>query len=207
MTSNTWAMTFSQPVSIGHAGRYPYIGQSPYYKGGYFFEGASYNNGNVIRTDGKTTEYGKGIARWGNGKQSLYCQYAGHNQAKKEGLWFGGSNNYLLKDDSWREIFKIESDEGLALYPLYYRYNYNYDLDVIGCRKDGIWIKYIDMQSIVKKYFGDKQSYNVTIGKHKAGDSHLNPHIRCENSTVIVPYFVCLFDPVRIVEEGEFRFK
>ena len=207
LSGSCLAMTFSQPIPIGHAGRYEYIGQSPEYKGGYFFEGTTYNNGNVLRKDGVFTEYGKGIAMWGSGKQSLYCKYAGRRQSKNEGLWFGGKNNYLVEDKFWRELFRIETDEGLVVYPLYFRYNLNYELDVLGCRKDGSWVKFIDIKSIVKQYFGQKNSNYVLIGTYGEKDSHLNPHITCVDSMIKVPYCVYALDPMRIVEKGEFRFK
>ena len=207
-------MQFSQPVYIGHAGRYPFIGQSPYYKGGVFFEGVSYNNGNILKRgeDAKNTEYGTGLARWGDGKDALYCKYECSNwydnsvvsHFTEQKLSFGGKNQYILSETSWRDISKIETNQGITLYALYFRYKSSTILDIIGYRQDGSWVKYISMDSIATKYF-NKEDARMLIYGGKSWADGITESIKCHKDTIIVPYHHTISNKNQ--ESGEFRFK
>ena len=206
--ANTAPMKFSQPVYIGQAGSKAFVGQDPRFKGGYFIEGASYNNGNLI-VHGKDREYktyDKGLARWGDGKDALYCEYKAARKEDGGGLKFGGKKNFVIFDESRRDIFKIETNKGITLYPLYYRYKWWTSLDIIGCREDGTWVKYIDMDSIIEQYFGKKPlNVNVILGNEEWKD-FLN-EISCKEDTIKVNYHVFSYNPYHKIESGEFRFK
>lgn len=205
-SANCSAMTFSQPQKIGHAGSYPFIGQSPYYKGGYFFEGTSYNEGSILRImdDPQTgSEYGAGLARWGEGKNALYCKYDS-SLTGDDGLKFGGRNNFLASDRSWRDIFRIDTDKGITLYPLYFRYKQFTELTILGCRQDGTWVKYIDMDAVAEKYFGEKPM-DLVYGSEDWGN--LSGCVICKGDTIIVPYHIYIYTPYRKIKSGEFRFK
>ena len=200
LSENASAITFSQPVKIGYAGIHDYQRV-----GGYYIEGATYNDGNVIHNGDKKT-YGKGIARWGEGKDALYCEYEYKNQGG--GLKFGGKNDYLLNESLKREISKIDTDEGMTLYLLYYKYKQFTNLDVLGCRKDGSWVKYIDMDSIVEKYFGkNPRNIDVVCGTEGWENKDINNYITCKNNMIVISYHVFANNPRRKIESGEFRFK
>ena len=218
ISSTGFAMSFSQPIHLGHAGGYPYIGQSPYYKGGVFFEGTTYNDGKILQKAKDTkssSEYDTGLARWGNGKDALYCKYKSYDwynsknsavssRYTKHQLNFGGKEQYLLSENQWREISKIETDEGITIYVLYFRYNQFTSLDILGCRKDGTWVKYIDMGRIIEKYFG-KHKMDVVVGDE---ESLVNVNVTCINDTIEIPYYTVSYSlSYRVTQKGAFRFK
>lgn len=209
IASNCFAMTFYQPVKIGFAGVPPYFGQNPKYMGGYFFEGTSYNDGNILRkaeNPKESSEYGAGLARWGDGKDALYCKYQAGRNEKNHYLKFGGKDSYLVSDSTRRDISKIETDEGITLYVLYYRYNWYTDLSILGCLKDGTWVKYIDTSGeFQKKYFGDYSNgiHWIIYGSEKV-DSNPSSYIICKGDTIIIPYNVHSNSGK---SSGEFRFK
>ena len=201
-------MIFSQPKYIGHAGRYPYVMQNPYYKGGYFFEGTSSNNGNILRMgkDGQDTEYIEGLASWGTGKNALYCKFKAfpHNERKDDdGLNFGGKDIFILYEREWRDIFKIDNNKDIALYLLYYYHPKKGCLiNIIGCRKDGIWINYIDTDQIGNKFFN-----NLPVGSRSpiGSDNEIGLITYCTEDTIIMPYTLSVYSEE--IEKGEFRFK
>ena len=213
LSGNVSAMTFSQPVKIGYAGSKPFVAQSSHFKGGYFIEGANYNSGNRV-IHGKNASnyetYQEGLARWGEGKNALYCKYDTNTPADSRGfvygMKFGGKDMYIFSEDSWREISKIETDEGITLYPLYFRYKRFTKLDILGCRKDGTWVKYIDMESVIEKYYGKNPRNVDVIGGAETWERSDN-YIVCQGDTIIVPYHVFAYNPYRKIESGEFRFK
>ena len=181
-------------------------------------EGASYNSGNLVthENNSRYETYLKGLARWGEGKDALYCYYdtslsydaSAKNGFINDGLRFGGKDNYVFSSSRWRTISKIETDEGITLYALYYRYKYYAELAILGCLKNGSFVKYIDINvDFSKKYFGNNFG-EVNYGPedwNKSGD--ISTYIRCQGDTIIVPYFVVGYNPHRTVETGEFRFK
>ena len=204
-------MQFSQPVKIGYAGGKPYMGLSEHspFKGGYFIEGASYNDGNrIIHGKGGNYEtYGKGIARWGEGKDALYCKYNVDSPEDSRGLpydnlKFGGKDNYVVNEILWSSIYKIETNSGITLYILYHTYKFNIRFYIIGCRQDGKWVKYIDSQSILDKYFG-KNLYDW--GK-ESGHYNFEDVISCKENVIIAPYYRNN-GTNGISRLGEFRFK
>lgn len=190
ITTNCSAMTFSQPVEIGQAGC---PDQAPY--AGVVIKGASANNGNYWTKDdpnprkGNMKTYGKGIARWGNGLDALYCRY----NYETRSIEYGGQNNYIVNlGSSMRYISKIQTDEGTTLYSLFYGFHYS-DVVIIGKRKDGKWVKYIDTSIIDEQYFGKNLFYMDRPNYKK---------IIAEGDTIILKYKI-----FKTKSEGEFRFK
>lgn len=190
LTSNCLAMTFSQPVKIGKAGC---PDQAPY--PGVVIEGATFNDGSYYTKNGykPTSEsrktFYKGTACWGNGSDALYCRYDYENRT----FYYGGKNNYIVSIGSaMRIIHKVDTDEGITLYALHYWFHYNHYV-IIGRRKDGTWVKYIDTQNINEKYFG-KNLYYADAPSYK--------ELSCRDNTIIFPYEV-----FNSKEKGELRFK
>lgn len=147
-SGNCFAMQFSQPIEIGIAG-YQQAGG-----GGVMIKGATYNNGNYYKRFTKNNKkgYEKGVARYGNGEDALYVHY---NFGKND-LRFGGKdiNNTIVNDYLIIQMYKINSDEQITLYPLYNTYGPELNYIIIGRRADGKFVKYIDTNEITKRYFG-----------------------------------------------------
>ena len=204
ISSNCFAMTFSQPVEIGEIG----IGvQSPY--GGIYIKGASFNNGKYYtkwREDGKN--YDNGMACFGNDTDSLYFHYnydlipwANKKTNYVESSRFGDkdkSNTVYVPIGAYGNILKIKTNERITFYSIRFEYCVTH-LTIIGKRKDGKWIKYIDSKNISKNYFGGKDSY-----KEDGGIMYKQPI--CQNDEIIVQYYRWHWKGTS-VPEGEFRFK
>ena len=146
-SGNCFAMQFSQPIEIGEAGIMQAGG------GGVYIDGANYNSGKFYTKYRKdnTRGYEKGIARFGNGKDALYLHYSYRGYLK-----FGGQdiNNTIEDNILISTIYKIKSNEGITLYPIYKTYGPEFDYSIIGRRADGKFVKYIDTREITKRYFG-----------------------------------------------------
>ena len=200
----TAPMIFSQPIKIGHAGHYKDTDE-----GGFIFKGTSYNDGDII--SGSDNKYGKGLARWGNGKDALYCEYDYYlNSNRDDRLKFGGKNNFLVKEMTGRDILKIESNEGLTIYVLYRQFMYFAYLDIIGCRPDGTWVKYINFKQLEKQFFEElskKYMIDLAYGNHgnKLEYYYDGNFIYTKNDTIIVLY--SLWKGWDRLQKGEFRFK
>ena len=196
-------MRFSQPVKIGHAGHYKDTDS-----GGFFFEGTSYNNGDII--SGSKT-YGKGLARWGKDKDSLYCEYDSYlSSTRNDRLKFGGKNNFVVQETTGRDILKIESNKGITIYVLYRQFMYFAYLDIIGCRQDGTWVKYVDFKQLEKQFFEDlskKYMIDLAYGNHgnKLEYYYNGNFVSTKGDTVIVIY--SLWKGWERLQKGEFRFK
>lgn len=199
------AMNFSQPVKVGHAGHYQDIDS-----GGFFFEGTSQNNGDVI-ISGNKNSYGRGLASWGGGKDALYCEYDSYlSSDKNDRLKFGGKNNFVTEDGTGRDILKIESDKGITLYVLYRQFMYFSFLDIIGCRQDGTWVRYINFGDMEKRFFeGFSKKYMVNLAYGNHGDKleyyYKGNFVYTKGDTVIVLY--SLWKGWDRLQKGEFRFK
>ena len=197
ISSNCFAMTFSQPIKMGHIGTGI---QSPYL--GLFVEGASENDGHLVtkkysRKDGIydpsniAPHYDSGVARFGDGIEALYCRYS-YDPYKIE---FGGKNQYIINyPEAYVDIFKITSDEGLVLYALIYGYKYS-SFIIIGRQKDGTWFKYVDSSNIEKQYYAGSRGYWEK--------PHYLNNITCRNNLVIIPFNWLGKENIN----GEFRFK
>ena len=207
-------MNFSQPFYIGHAGGRPYAAQNPRFKGGYFIENATYNDGNVIMDDAKDDRnktYGKGLARWGDGSDAIWCKYDVNTPPDSKrfvyGLSFGGKDNYILSESGWRDIYKIETLGDMTFYLLKHRYKWFVKIDVLGCSKDGTWAKYIDLRDVEEQYFGKSADRGTEIiwtsEEWKSGLEGVS----CEGDTITIQYHVFAFKPSHHkIEDGEFHF-
>ena len=198
VAQSAFAMTFQQPVKIGKIG-FPV--QAPYH--GYIVEGATQNDGkayqeNYKRRNGESlTTYTQGVARFGD----LYCKYEfGKNFS--ESMSFGGKNDFvLMQNGTFKEIFSIGNDAGIKFYAIYHIYCVT-DLKILGTRKDGKWVVYIDSKKISDKYFGGKDSYKLDGGV-------LYEVPTCAGDTLIVQYRRWHWSTNGGISEpeGEFRFK
>lgn len=153
ISSNCFAITFSQPVKIG-AIVYANMG-------GFVFKQVSHNDGTLRNDRGSIQRkaYDHGVARFSEGSDALYLHYTAYKNANERGFSkFGASDidNTINVNIMIPEIFKITSNEGITLYAI----NDSYDLPeeftytLIGRRKDGKWVKYFDTNDITAKYFG-----------------------------------------------------
>lgn len=166
--------------------------------GGISVENASSNNGDYFNkypyNKGNNLTYGKGIARFGNGEDALYLHYdmyATPNYTTN----LGGKNinNTISMRIFCDVVYKVTSDEGITLYPIRFIYSSDSIYNIIGRRKDGVWVKYIDADKISKTYFGKDASSIGVIG---------DPLI-CQGDTLILKYRKRRSRNA----EGEFRFK
>lgn len=196
IASNCFAMTFYQPIEIGEFG---YGVQSPI--GGYSIKGATSNNGNYYTKNKKdnTRTYGKGMAIFGEGNDSISIHYDFDNL---RGIKCGDkniSNSVLISTGPFGNILQIKNDSEITFYYMSFGYKYSH-FYIIGKRKDGRWIKYIDSSEIEKKYSTKASFYGPQYPPLK-GTKNLK-NIYCQNDTIIVPY-----GDHGDVKLGEFRFK
>ena len=91
-------------------------------------------------------------------------------------------------------IIRIRTDEGITFYAIDFGYKYG-AFYIIGKRKDGKWIKYIDSHVINEKYFGKHLYY-------ADAPMYCDEPIYCQGDTIIVPYKI-----IKNNARGEFRFK
>ena len=191
LSENVSAMTFSQPEEIGWIGHYF---QSPWE--GLPISGESYNSGKPHKeNDGTSAKtYEVGIARFGNGDDALYCSY----DYKDDYIKFGGKDNYVLSTGKgFKEIYKIDSDEGLTVYILdTLRFG---GFDIIGRQRNGKWLYYIDSKVMTDKYFNGKFAY-IAIGGVLYGK------VKVKADTIIIPYWYQLDGGIEQYN-GELRFK
>lgn len=121
-SGNCFAMQFSQPVEIGRISTV---------RGGVTIVNATYNDGNYWREFDKnnTKSYEKGIAGFGTGNDMIYVHY---NLYK--GFLFGGKdiNNTIEDDFPCYEIYKINTNENIVIYPLVKIYGPEFDYLIIG---------------------------------------------------------------------------
>lgn len=194
-TSSCFAMTFSQPVKIGEIG-FPV--QAPYH--GFIVEGATQNKGYAYKENHKRngkplTTYVKGTAHFGD----LYCKYDFEAEKISESIFFGGKNDFVLKQDgSYKKIFSIGNVLGIKLYAIYHDYCVT-DLKIIGTRQDGKWVVYVDSKKISNKYFEGKDAY-----KEDGGVLYDQPI--CRDDSIVVVYRRWYWKGTSEAE-GEFRFK
>lgn len=179
LISNTaLAMQFSQPVQIGQIG-FPV--QAPY--NGFIITGATDNTGTPhieeghFLNDGTPLKtYAKGVASW----DKLFCDYDFETDDFLHSLQFGGRGNYvLISDMSFKDIFKIDSDENLTLYVFYHNYCTTH-LNIIGL-KGGAWQNYIDSRKISETYFDGNDGY-------KLDGSVIYDKPTCDGDKIIIPY-------------------
>ena len=203
VAQSAFAMTFSQPVKVG---RIACISG-----GGFFFENASANNGTLSKY-GRGKAYDTGVARFGEGKDSLYFHYRyGDWQKKISWIMLFGSedkDNTVSVDILATEILKITGNN-LTFYLISDGYDLaeNNILTLIGKKSDGTWVKYFDTLSIGKKYFGSGNNKGI---RTQWGLSFYKPETK--GDTIIIHYIrnkdggqIQLRHDVD--EHGEFRFK
>ena len=143
-SGNCFAMQFSQPVEIGRISTV---------RGGVTIVNATYNDGNYWREFDKnnTKSYEKGMAGFGTGNDMIYVHYDLY-----EGFYFGGKDKNNTIEDSFQsyDIYKVNTNENIVIYPLVKIYGPEFDYLIIGRRADGRFVKYIDTREITKRYFG-----------------------------------------------------
>lgn len=217
MSPNCFAMTFSQPLKTGFSIITTQVG------GGMIIENATQNNGDFYKKEykGKITifdgkngkpHYGKGVARWGNEKDALFVHY--NYYSKHDKVHFGGQdikNTVPISSVVFgEEIFKIDTDEGITFYMIHTSYDLPDETwwTLIGRRKDDVWVKYFDSDSVTKKYFGE--SARAGRANVWSGQSICCDDFRVNGNTIIIEYsrfHKNLGQRGKLVKEGAFRFK
>ena len=200
ISNSAAAMNFSQPVEIGTVG-FPV--QAPYH--GFIIYGATSNTGTPYNeTDftykGKPLQtYTKGVATFGGGNDALFCEYDFNTTDFNNAMKFGGKNEYVLsRSGTDKDISKIETDSEFTFYVVYHNYCVSH-LNIIGKKKGGQWMNYIDSKNISKIYFDGKDSY-----KENGGVIYKKPI--SEGDTIIIPYYRWHWQGDSEIE-GEIRLK
>ena len=178
ISNSALAMQFTQPVQIGQIG-FPV--QAPY--SGVIITGTTENTGTPHTEEGHFLNdgtplktYAKGVASW----DKLFCDYDFKSDDFLHSLQFGGKNNYVLSSDmSFKDIFKIDSDENLTLYVFYHNYCTTH-LNIIGLN-GGAWQNYIDSKNISETYFDGNDGY-------KMDGSIIYDKPTCEFDRIVIPY-------------------
>ncbi|MBR1420747.1 MAG: hypothetical protein IJ575_06825 [Selenomonadaceae bacterium] len=194
LSTVTNAMQFSQPEKLGAI-----TSAFQIHLEGVFIHGATSNDGILsARSSESTKSYTKGIARWNDGDDALYCHY------DSAVALFGSkdvSNTVPVNIETYTvnppgEIFRINSDGGIAVYSIRF-YHRTSHLTIFGRQVDGKWVKYVDSIELSKKYFGGRDSYTDIEGL-------VYQNVSVDGDTIVVPYFIRT-NPDKNV--GEFRFK
>lgn len=197
ISANCFAMNFSQPVEIGWIG----ISQARGTAGGFCFKNETSNSGDYYTVYEKNNKnsYGKGIARFGSGRDSLYVYYDAYKN-NKHVTNIGGDNlkNTIQVNvlNSW--IYKITSDRGIIIYAIREWYGTESDWTILGRLENGNFVKYIDTTKITEKYIGLKNG-NVSPVEYKM--------IKSQEDTIIINYSGHDRKTGRKFDVGEFRFK
>ena len=158
-SGNCLAMQFFQPEEIGLTGNVQ-VNRVGIKIDGATYNTGSYYTGNKVLKDRNTEGYEKGVAQYGKNENALYLHYNMHTGL----LNFGGKNiaNTIENRYPITYIYRINSDEGITLYPLYNTYGPELNYIIIGRRDDGKFVKYIDTNEITKRYFGlEEKSYLI----------------------------------------------
>ena len=150
LASSALAMTFSQPEKIGEVG---FPAQAPYH--GFIVKGESYNTGTPYIEDaaysqdgGPLKSYVSGIACFGTGADALYCAYDFNSSDTAHAIRFGGENKYVVSiDGRYKDIFKINNSDNIALYAIYHNYCVS-QLNIVGRQPNGKWVSYINSKDI-----------------------------------------------------------
>ena len=187
-------MQFSQPVELGSL-----ILDFGVY-GGYIIKNATYNDGNYYRKYRKdnTSTYGKGLAQFGKGKDSLYIHYDVEHYLKVGSKTT--DNVVQISTEGGGTISQVNTNSGIIFYPIWHGI-VSSDCIIIGKRADGKFIKYIDTSEITKRYFGTNSKLRVFYG-----DASFI------KNQIIIPYtsqYLIQHLPMSKFEtkKGEFRFK
>ena len=193
MVGNCYAMQFSQPQEIGWFG----IAQAGSGGGGFVIKNASQNSRNYFtkyRKDNRQS-YEKGVAKFGNGVDSLYVHYNVNNSQNP--IQVGGAEkaNTIPGFSLTEKVLKVSTDEGITIYALIFEYGPESDFTIIGRQKDGKFVKYIDTVDITTKYFGwNKQGASPIVYNN----------LQTAGNTLVLSYARGGFPRNTI---GEFRFK
>lgn len=189
LSGNALAMTFSEPLEIGCIGMSQKVG-------GFTCKNESANNGDYYTKYNKnnTHSFGKGVARFGNGADALYVHYNVYQNRGEVKL--GGENiaNTVSLNILNEWIYRIKSDDGITLYAIRFWYGPDSDWRIIGRKKDGTFVKYIDTMDITEKYFG-MSTYGASPVRYDIPV--------CQNDTMIIHYM----GQKSREYLGEFRFK
>ena len=201
LSSNCFAMIFSQPINTGGSIMFMQAG------GGMRITNATYNDGDFYRNN--RNMYGKGMARFGNGEDALYVHYNAYNISNDDKVYFGGKDmRNTVPIESFvfgEEIFKITTNESITFYMIHTSYDLPDETwwTLIGRRKDGVWVKYFESAEIEKKYFSSH-------GNVWEGQSICCDNFRVNGDTIIIEYsryHKNLGKHGNLIKEGEFRFK
>lgn len=180
------AIEFSQPVKLGTF-EWNQVGH------GFMIEGATYNHGDkYTKIRGKASKgFGKGMAQFGQGKDAIYISY---DVYQKEPVAYMGNRNMSSFVDfgSVRKvIYCVDSDSDLVVYPLSVVHSF-FDFELVGKRRDGTFVKFVDSNDISEAYFRRKYGCDYSLNT-----------MRVEGDTIVVPYS-CQFGNL---EKGEFHFQ
>ena len=190
MITTGFAMTFQQPLKIGES-----ISVVP--DAAFNFKNATSNDGERHKLSPKAG-YGKGMVCFGNGNDAIYFHYNSYlkypDNMKNSCRWGSKdiSNTVQLNVlEATANIYQIKNDAGILLYQISIETGASGYVDIIGTRKDGTWVKYIDSKDIIKRYFGSTGGISP----------YAMFNISVQSNIIIIPYIH------NGNKEGEFRFK
>lgn len=111
---------------------------------------------------------------FGEGEDALYVHVKTEertnkfgNKIKFIGFNVGGNNinnTFQIGSDPQNvKIFKTVTKEGVSLYILNSTYDITCDYTILGRKKDGTFIKYIDTKDITQNYFGNQKTGGIIV--------------------------------------------
>lgn len=192
-SGTVFAMQFYPMEEIGRIG----VSQRT---GGIRVDNSIYNSGEYFNKYDKnnTTSYDKGFAKFGKGDDALYIYYnAYQKEPSRMRIGTEDGDNTIIMDMHWDTLFRVKASNGKVFYCINFAYGPDSQWCIVGCHRNGKFVKYIDTEKISKRYFG------VTTTKMGMPFVIYNK-LRLDRDTIVIEYTSAHRNEGM---KGEFRFK
>ena len=141
--------------------------------------------------------YKKGIVRFGDEGDALFCQYDISREENRV-LKFGGKSEVVSESDgTYKTIFRLRNDAGAVFYFIFQNLN-KPGVRVIGRQKNGAWEIYLDTDNLNQVVYDD-----VIWGEHGRYMVYERPYI--DGEAIVMPYKFYNKSYRKLKAEGEIR--